>query len=274
MPKFNYRTQKLIDEFSKKLDAIEKHWPMTSNYERYDPYIVPYVQCKQVFEFIIYHRESKEWFDCAVTDTILTMITGANLISDSEIIFDLGCNAGAMTVPMAALCARGGMVHSFDPYPWNALATSFNAQLNGLSNVVTYPVGLSNRDYTISVGKNDTRAFITDETENAHEITIHNFSRYKNLNPTFLKIDIEGSEHDLFSGGDHDHEKFKSVKAFALEFHPFWIRPRGIDPKLSLKGMQDSGFDLSYYHPNGAPFDVDTYHDDQHLFWGKATEKA
>ena len=27
MPRFHYRTQKIIDDFSRKLDAIEKHWP-------------------------------------------------------------------------------------------------------------------------------------------------------------------------------------------------------------------------------------------------------
>ena len=260
MPRYNYRTQQILDALSKKLDVVEKTWPMTENYERLDPYVVPYMQCGRIFEFIIYHFESRDWFDCAVTDTILTYISRYNLISDNEVIFDIGCNAGAMTVPLAALCARGGMVHSFDPYPWNAVATSFNAQINGLTNVITYPVGLSNRDYTIRVGQNDTRAFVTNESETAHEITIHSYNRYRSLNPSFLKIDIEGSEHDLFSGASSDPDRFKSVRLFALEFHPIWLRPRG--------------FDLFCHDPNGARFDVNTFHDGLDLFWGKPTVKG
>jgi FkbM family methyltransferase len=267
MPRFTFAQQTIIDQLQRELDIIEKTWPMTSNYARLDPYIVPYIQDKKHFELIIYHFESCSWFDAAPTDFIITQTSTSKLVGPKDVVFDIGCNAGAVTVPLAAMCADGGHVHAFDPYPWNAVSTRCNARLNGLTNVTAHAVGLSNRDSTIAVNPNDARIFEKSSEANAQTLVIHDIRRYAHLAPSFLKIDIEGSEHDLFE--DHDPQMLPSVKSFVLEFHPFWIAPRGIDPKISLRGIEKSGFDLHYYNLDMPKFDVDTYTDNLHLFWGR-----
>jgi FkbM family methyltransferase len=262
-----YRQQRLIDQFSRELDEIERLWPMTGSYARIEPYVVPYIQSQRYYELIIYHIESKAWFDLAHYDGIIGLLFQHEVIGENDVVFDLGSNAGAISIVLADMCKNGGTVHAFDPYPWNAAATRYNCILNGLDNVKAYPVGLSNRDYTIDVAANESRIFVEDTTGQAHQIVIHDFRRYSYLKPTFLKIDIEGSEHDLFQ--DHDKQPFESVKQFVLELHPFFIRPRGIDPKETLKAIQASGFTLHFHSPVNHNFDVETFNDDHHhLFWG------
>lgn len=240
---------------------------MTGSYARIEPYVVPYIQSRHYYELIIYHVESRAWFDLAHHDGIISLLFQHEVIGDNDVVFDLGSNAGAISIVLADMCKNGGMVHAFDPYPWNAAATRYNCILNGLDNVLTYAVGLSNRDYTIDVAANESKIFVENTTDQAHQIVVHDFRRYSYLKPMFLKIDIEGSEHDLFQ--DQDKRPFESVKQFVLELHPFFIRPRGIDPKETLRAIQGSGFALHFHSPLSYPFDVETFNDDlHHLFWG------
>jgi len=82
-----------------------------------------------------------------------------------------------------------------------------------------------------------------------------------------MKIDIERSEHDLFQ--DRDERPFESVKRLVLELHPFFVRPRGIDPKDTLKAIQTSGFTLHFHSPVNYHYDLATYNDDHdHVFCG------
>ncbi len=272
MTSLPYRQQRVIDQLQRDLDNIEKTWPMTANYARHDPYIIDFMQAGQHFELIIYHFESKTWYGDHKDDYILSTIAKHSLIKPNDVVFDLGCNAGAICVVMASICQHGGMVHAFDPYPWNAVATRCNAALNGLDNVRSYPVGISNRSFKIEVSPNDSRIYEKSEASNAHVIAIEDYRNFRHLKPTFLKIDIEGSEHDLFE--DRDPQMFASVRGFALEFHPFWIRPRGIEPVDSLRSIMASGFSLHPHTVDSEAFDPAHYNEDNHMFWGDRQNQA
>ena len=60
------------------------------------------------------------------------------LIRPGSVAFDLGCNSGSITMPMAVQAGPEGRVHAFDPYPWNAAATRASARLNRLDNVIVH----------------------------------------------------------------------------------------------------------------------------------------
>lgn len=134
MPKYPYGKQRIIDRLSFDLDEIEKNWQMAGGYERIDPYIIPFQKGREYFELIIYHVESKAWFDNFRNDFIMDSMSDYDLIIPGDVVFDLGSNSGAVSLLMAKLCGDNGHVHAFDPYPWNAVSTGYNAQLNYLSN--------------------------------------------------------------------------------------------------------------------------------------------
>jgi FkbM family methyltransferase len=267
VPKFTVGKTRIIDAFQRQLDDIEKRWPMSGSYERIDPYLVPHMQAGKYFELLIYHKESRDWFDNTNFDTLVDKMVRQNLINDGDVAFDLGSNAGAVTVVMADMAGESGHIHAFDPYPWNAAATDCNAKLNYFANVTAHAVGLSNRDYKIKVDPTDSRTTNESSLEGAQELTIRSLQRFLYLKPRFLKIDIEGAEYELFQ--DLSADALSSVRGFALEYHPGWIQMRGLDVKQGLVHIVGAGFSL-HYHDNFAPsYDPNNYDTSHHLFWGK-----
>ncbi|MFX8641145.1 hypothetical protein ABTM21_20010, partial [Acinetobacter baumannii] len=55
--------QKILDRFQRALDSIERNIAMEGSFERLDPYIVEHDQFDHQFRLIIFHRESKNWYD-------------------------------------------------------------------------------------------------------------------------------------------------------------------------------------------------------------------
>lgn len=267
MPRYPYGKSKIIDAFQRRLDEIERTWPMTGSYERIDPYIVPYLQAGDHYELLVYHVESREWFDNANFDVIVHSMVKQKLIAEGDVAFDLGSNAGAITLAMARLAGDAGHVHAFDPYPWNAAATLCNARLNHFGNVTAHAVGLSGRGGNVRVGPNDSRTYVPSAEAGAQEIVIAAIADYMRLRPRFLKIDIEGAEHDVFDG--QDPAVFVSVERLVLEFHPYWIRPRGIDPKDVLRSIERAGFGLHHQDCAAPRYAIDGYVDEHQLFWGR-----
>ncbi|WP_398471785.1 FkbM family methyltransferase [Tardiphaga sp.] len=257
--------QKIIDRLSRTLDEIEKTWPMTGSYERIDPYIVPMMQGAR-FDFIIYHKESRSWFDQVYHDFIVGELVRRQLVKPGMVAFDLGCNSGALTAPLAMLAGPTGHVHSFDPYPWNAAATLANAHINYFDNVTAHAVGLSNKSFEINVSPNDSRIYAASEATNSQRLIIKDIREYMHLKPQFLKVDIEGAEHELFDVGP---DVFAGVELVALEFHPMWIAPRGIDCRDSLRNIQKSGFGIHYHSVDAGPYPIDSYNSNHHMFWLK-----
>jgi FkbM family methyltransferase len=267
MSKYPYGKQKILDGLQKDLDRIERAWPMTGSYERVDPYIIPLMQGNQWFELIVYHIESKLWFDKSYFDTIVHEIVTRELIKPGSVAFDLGSNSGSLTLPMAVMAGDDGHVHAFDPYPWNAAATQASCRLNHLHNVTAHAVGLSNRTHDISVSPNDSRTYAESTDGNAQRLAIRHVREYMHLKPSFLKIDVEGAEHDLFD--IDDPHLYDCVETAALEFHPMWLEPRGVDCKASLRNVENCGFSIHAYRLDAPPYDIESFRSNQYFFWLK-----
>lgn len=267
MSRYPYGQQKIIDGLQRDLDTIEKTWPMTGSYERLEPYIIPMMQADQWFNFIVYHLESKLWFDKSHVDFIITETASRQLIKPGQVAFDLGSNSGAITLPMAMLAGPEGHVHAFDPYPWNAAATKANARINHFDNVTAHAVGVSNATHKINVNPNDSRIYAADKGVSSQVLDIRHIGEYMSLKPNFIKMDIEGAEHELFLMDDAN--VYRGVQSIALEFHPMWLNPRGVDLKSVLRNIVRHGFDIHYYTLDSPLFDVDTLHDGHHIFWLK-----
>ncbi|MDR1829019.1 MAG: hypothetical protein LBR29_11870, partial [Methylobacteriaceae bacterium] len=86
--------QAVIDRLQRKLDEIEKRVKMEGSYTRIDPYITEQTEAGITFRFIIYHTESKLWFDAGYTDGAMHTVSQNNLLREDDIVFDLGCNSG------------------------------------------------------------------------------------------------------------------------------------------------------------------------------------
>lgn len=227
--------QRLIDHFQHDLDEMETTWPMRNQFERIEPYIVDVNQVGLRFRFIIFHRESEIWygqerrpegtpgdFDRFVELMHLKMPCAGDTV------FDLGCNAGFWSTWFALAVGTSGVVHAFDPCPWNALATRYQARLNYLDNLRTYGVGIgaNRRTVRVPLTATQTREVEIVEGQRSADFEIHSLREYAHLKPTFMKMDIEGAETEVAPL----LREIPSLNALYLELHPVMIRERGGDP--------------------------------------------
>ena len=240
--------QRTIDQLQRDLDAIEKRTPMIDNYARIDPEIIETEQAGTKFRFIIYHRESKAWFGQTNRDAAVE--GAAKVIRDDEVVFDLGCNSGYHTAWFAVRCAKG-RVYSFDPYPWNAAATRAQAVLNRCSNVTVYPIGIGESDRSIEVDQTSSKTFNAElRPDHRMLIEVQKPDYFRDHNPTFLKIDIEGAEQEIARS---TILSWPSVKRGYVEMHTRFIECAGEDPRLFLRRLEREGFSIHFCDPSGCP---------------------
>ncbi|MDR3298784.1 MAG: FkbM family methyltransferase [Candidatus Accumulibacter sp.] len=242
------REKILLRNFRKELDKIEKRIPMQGSYARLSPYIIDCSQGGHAFRFIIYHTESKSWFDVTHEDGVLGDIDRNGMLKPGDIAFDLGCNSGYMSTAFAQRVGPTGRVVCFDPYPWNALATKYNALLNGFDNVDVFEVGIGKEEATMTISAADAKT--VRNTHCGFQVRIRPLSAYAHYRPTFMKIDIEGSEADIADGPPLSSVSDR-LRDIALEFHIEFIRQRGVDPRRVLRKFLEQGYSARRWGTRG-----------------------
>ena len=142
------------------------------------------------------------------------------------IIFDIGANIGTFTTWMARTFPNG-KIYSFEPQRAVFQMLSGNAAINNLYNVYTYNIGLGKENTKVEFDepnyfqKNDFGTFslveniITEKTKNKIVVQIQTLDwfleYYKVPKVHLLKIDVEGMDLDVLSGGYNTIKKHLPV---------------------------------------------------------------
>ncbi len=139
-------------------------------------------------------------------------------IKDDDVVYDLGANIGAFSI----VCSNYNVkkIYAFEPHPeifgylnynldkYGKNATTFNNAIAGTFSKVKFGTKESTVSSNISVNG----------TFEVDTINLEKFVYDNNLElPTYLKIDIEGSEYDFFENTSDDF--FKNVHSIFFEFH-------------------------------------------------------
>ena len=256
MHKLKSAKQRLLDRFSRDLDALESRTPMTGSYERIDPYLVDHSSGGHEFEIIVYHRESEAWYGGGGGDHSLDLYRQHAFVRPGDVAFDVGCNAGLIAVWLGLQVGPEGRVLAFDPFPWNALATHYNCRLNFVDNVTTLAGGLSDRTTDIRLPLATARTLEKiDPAIPALDGRLVDVLAFVDEHPTFAKIDIEGGEFELSRA---DWSRFTRLERIFLELHPWFIEDRGLETRDVLRRYASAGYSLRYGHPLAAPADAET----------------
>jgi FkbM family methyltransferase len=131
-------------------------------------------------------------------------------VKPGSVAYDIGANAGYLTLVMAQSVGRQGDVFAFEPDPKNIMALEANGLSNGLSNVSLIAKAVSEKsgrvsfatfDYSLvgHIARSNTSGDAT--MIEVDSISIDDYVyRDNNPAPNFIKIDVEGGEEEVLKG--------------------------------------------------------------------------
>jgi FkbM family methyltransferase len=126
-------------------------------------------------------------------------------ISGARVIFDVGANFGAFTIPFSTFAPQA-RIFAFEPCPQTAHALKQNLLLNNIGNVQVIEAIISDRNDMLGFSNSRdpaTNRIIDDPSAECavRSITLTEFCRDVGVdNIDFLKIDVEGAEMLLLEG--------------------------------------------------------------------------
>lgn len=144
-------------------------------------------------------------------------------ITNKDIVFDCGANMGLFSI-YAASC--GAEVYSFEPMSFTRELLVLSQELYPNIHILPYALKEKNKkqifvqtnnpgashDINLLINKENTLIY----QENITCISLDNFCKENNIYPTFIKIDVEGSEKELLNGAKNILKEKKPILSLGL----------------------------------------------------------
>lgn len=125
------------------------------------------------------------------------------LISPGDVVWDVGAHHGYVTLVATERVGLIGWVHAFEPSPRNLRILERHVRWNQLRNVSVHPVALASYTGTARFGGGNTSK-VHSLGQGAEEVSVcaaETLVRSGAVRPpTFMKIDVEGSEAEVLAG--------------------------------------------------------------------------
>ncbi len=178
-------------------------------------------------------------------------------------VLDVGAFVGFYTIASAHLVGAHGRVYAIEPNPEALIALYTNIKLNNLSNVVLYPIAISDKHgiCTLYAGRYGAVSSLLPE----------HTSRYTDIETPYsvkcitmsallrsvgsadvLKIDVEGAEYSILK---ESRDELWRVKTLIVEVHTHLVDPSDIEHLLYSLGFPS----ITIYISNDMPEQVIVY---------------
>ena len=187
-------------------------------------------------------------------------------VGPGGIVLDVGANVGAYTMLLAQWVGPSGAVFAFEPAPAAYAGLVEHVRLNRLgANVRSVRTAIadatSNVLFKVAGTAGEGRLAIasdrTDETSTVPVTTLDEFCATEHLDPTFIKIDVEGSELAVLRGARETLRRRRGRIAVFVELHPS-IWPHIGTSRAELDGeLSAQGLTLEPITPGGDAIAVD-----------------
>ena len=202
----------------------------------------PYLKSKNiegvVFDFWISDRDGRNWYDLQCTDPVWVEMRFMkhHMIGEGDVVLECGGHHGCTAIVLSNWVGAGGKVVTFEPLPRNCDIIQKNIEQNRLQNVTLErkAVGADKGKITINDVSNSSVAM----TGEGVEVELTCLDEYEHLNPTFLKIDVEGFEAQVLRGA---MRILKKRPKLAIEIHTKQLSNYGssVEELFKLIGLND-----------------------------------
>lgn len=189
------------------------------------------------------------------------------LVRTGDAVVDAGANIGYVSSILSRMVGADGRVLSFEAFPPTAELLQHNVNGTGLSRVKVFSLGLSDREGTLEMhvpkyawgGENFYESSFQQLSPDGSGMkvpvrTLDSVLREEGVEPSFVKIDVEGHELEVLKGccwmlgevkpsllieisGDPDAEGSRAAEVFALlagfGYGPFVLTANGFAPRSS-----------------------------------------
>lgn len=245
-----------------------KRWIRSTLFRLRECSFQPYVRSMTIdgrdFSFWIADSEGRRWYD---RDWVgrEQLFLKARMVRPGDVVFDCGAHHGFMTVLFAHWVGPEGHVVSFEPVPANGEAVRRNIALNGLENVTFEPKAVGSREDRVHITAESNAEIVGSEGRGA-TVDVTYLDRYAHLEPTLLKIDVEGFEVEVLRGA---REILARRPKLAIEIHTHQMKRYGtsVDDLLGL--LPAGAYDLWLQWQDDedpVPYDGRPITDRVHLF--------
>ena len=174
----------------------------------------------------------------------------SKFIMKDDVVFDIGSNIGAFTVPFAKKVGELGQVYAFEPQKVIYGLLQDNVNKNKLENVKVFNAGvgikeeeleLNDIDYS-KVGnfggvsfKYESSAFTKNIKNKKYKVEVINLDQLMEIKKcNFIKMDVELMELDILKGGRNFLKKFRPI---------LWIENQESYPNKINKFLLENDYD-------------------------------
>jgi len=169
-----------------------------------------------------------------------------------DVVFDIGAHTGPYSLLAARLVGPNGWVHAFEPDPVARSLLERNIATNQVANITVVPLAIGAEDGWASLeagrsgelGDSGTIARpIAAEAEDVTQVvSLQTYCREHGVQPSVIKIDVEGAEADVLA--DSATAILKRTRVVLVEIHDAALRERGSGPDELVNRLSSLGGDL------------------------------
>jgi FkbM family methyltransferase len=175
-------------------------YPFRQGRRFFKPYLIKKDMEGVAFDFWIGDRTGRDWYDrpCINNPIWLEMrFIRDYLIEQGDVILECGGHHGCSAILLSKWVGVDGKVVTFEPLPANCDIIEKNIHLNRLKNVVLKREAAGANTGIITFDEASSAVNLFGRGEDVRAICL---DEYEHLNPTFLKIDVEGFEVQVLQG--------------------------------------------------------------------------
>lgn len=131
-----------------------------------------------------------------------------------DAVLDIGAHVGYFTLLFARLVGASGSVWAFEPDPTNFRYLQRHVSVNGLRNVQTRRLAISDEEGTVrfAAGRGSGTGHLSQRgTDEVRSTTIDAFCARSGVSPSLIKMDVEGAELRALQGAIKVLERARPV---------------------------------------------------------------